>query len=159
MLKNLWKLALAAVFLAAFSSQVQGSASGRFSIRHWDTGDGLPQNSVISTIQTRDGYLWLGTLDGLARFDGVHFQKFYDANTPGLDSTKIVKLFEDSRTNLWIGTEDAGIVLVDRFGKLQHVEPGSDVHSNPVTTVCEDGTGSVWLRLKNGNVYALHDGK
>jgi len=104
---------LAAAFLNLTGGNIIAGQNTRFFIKHWDTGDGLPQNSVISTIQTKDGYLCVGTLDGLARFDGVHFEKFYDANTPGLNSTKIVRLFEDSHTNFWIGTENAGIVLVD----------------------------------------------
>jgi len=58
-------------------------------------------------IQTHDGYLWLGTLNGLVRFDGVQFKVFDEHNTPGLTSGRIVYLFEDSKTNLWIGTETA----------------------------------------------------
>ena len=69
--------------------------------------EGLPQSSVISVIQTRDGYLWLGTLNGLVRFDGNHFTVFDENNTPGLNSDRIVYLFEDSHTNLWIGTDTA----------------------------------------------------
>src|SRR6185295_12891944 len=121
MLKNLWKLALAGVFLGAACVELKAAANPRFFIKHWDTGDGLPQNSVISTIQTRDGYRWVGTLDGLARFDGVRFERFYDANTPRLNSTRIVCLFEDSHTNLWIGTANAGIVLVDQSGEVRRV--------------------------------------
>jgi len=63
MLKNLWKLALAGVFLGVMRAEPQAAPNPRFFIKHWDTGDGLPQNSVISTIQSRDGYLWVGTLD------------------------------------------------------------------------------------------------
>ena len=74
----------------------------------WSTGAGLPQSSVISVIQTRDGYLWLGTLNGLVRFDGIRFTVFDEENTPGLNSDRIVYLFEDSHTNLWIGTDAGG---------------------------------------------------
>ncbi|MGD1089640.1 MAG: two-component regulator propeller domain-containing protein, partial [Verrucomicrobiota bacterium] len=61
-----------------------------FLVDSWSTGEGLPQSSVISVIQTRDGYLWLGTLNGLVRFDGIHFTVFDENNTPGLDSDRIV---------------------------------------------------------------------
>src|SRR5438552_16472279 len=73
----------------------------------WTTEKGLPQNSVISLLQTRDGYLWVGTGYGLARFDGIHFKTFDDTDAPGLNSGKIVRLCEDSRGYLWIGTEAA----------------------------------------------------
>ena len=78
-----------------------------FIVDVWTSKEGLPENSVISVIQTRDGYLWLGTLNGLVRFDGNHFTVFNEYNTPGLNSDRIVYLFEDSHTNLWIGTDTA----------------------------------------------------
>ena len=61
-------------------------ASSPFIVDSWSTGEGLPQSSVISVIQTRDGYLWLGTLNGLVRFDGNRFTVFDEENTPGLNS-------------------------------------------------------------------------
>src|SRR2546421_4482813 len=75
----------------------------------WTTREGLPQNSVFAVTQTRDGYLWLGTGGGLARFDGLRFKTFDESNTPLLGSAKAVKLFEDSRGNLWIATDTAGL--------------------------------------------------
>lgn len=50
----------------------------------WTTDNGLPHNAVWALRQTRDGYLWLATGDGLVRFDGVRFRVFNKANTPGL---------------------------------------------------------------------------
>src|SRR5258706_3828077 len=84
----------------------------RFTIDHWDTEKGLPNNEVLAITQTKDGYLWLGTLNGLVRFDGTDFTVFDESNTPGLNSGRIVKLFEDSQGNLWIGTENAGVALM-----------------------------------------------
>ncbi len=77
----------------------------RFTIDVWNPDDGLPGSSVISMVQTRDGYLWLGTLYGLVRFDGIRFTVFDESNTPELNSSPIVALFEDSHDGLWIGTE------------------------------------------------------
>src|SRR5579862_6818511 len=80
----------------------------------------LPDNVVTTLAQTRDGYLWVGTLDGLARFDGVQFDKFSEANTPGLKGVIIADFFEDSEDNLWIGTTTAGVALV-KYGTVQAV--------------------------------------
>src|SRR5687767_14570371 len=70
--------------------------------RTWGTADGLPQNTVTSIVQTRDGYLWLGTFGGLVRFDGHAFTVFDSGNTPGLASARIIALREDQRGVLWI---------------------------------------------------------
>jgi ligand-binding sensor domain-containing protein len=63
----------------------------------WLTENGLPQNTVHSVIQTGDGYLWLATEEGLARFDGIKFTIFDKQNTPQLKSNDIHALFEDRR--------------------------------------------------------------
>ncbi|MGH9839025.1 MAG: hypothetical protein ACREEM_09590 [Blastocatellia bacterium] len=66
--------------------------------------------------QTRDGYLWITTPDGVARFDGVRFTVFNKSNTPGLPSNRFsyFTLWEDRRGALWMGTEDAGLVRAGR---------------------------------------------
>jgi ligand-binding sensor domain-containing protein len=67
----------------------------RYAHQVWKTDAGLPQNSVQSTLQTRDGYLWLGTERGLVRFDGVRFTVFDKGNTPGLQNSNVQVLFQD----------------------------------------------------------------
>ena len=64
-------------------------------IRTWRTDDGLPQNAVTSVVQTKDGYIWVGTYGGLARFDGVHFRVFKSGNTVALRRGRVTSLFED----------------------------------------------------------------
>src|SRR4030095_6674029 len=70
----------------------------------WGEGDGLPQGSVQAMIQTCDGYLWVGTRDGLARFDGVKFTVYQAENNPGLESNDIRALYEDRSNQLGSGT-------------------------------------------------------
>jgi ligand-binding sensor domain-containing protein/signal transduction histidine kinase len=125
-------------------------------------GKGPPDNEIISVIQTLDGYLWLGTLHGLARFDGVNFTCFNKNNTPGLNSDRIVHLFEDSRTNLWVGT-DAGDILIVNQGRIQALNLGHATHEKRLVSAAEDSAGAVWLytadaqlmRYRNGNIDAL----
>lgn len=76
-------------------------------IRSWRTGAGLPQNTVNSIVQTPDGYLWVGTRDGLARFDGVRFTVF--GLPEGLQSVEIQTLYVDRQGTLWIGTSGGGL--------------------------------------------------
>src|SRR6516164_2580452 len=68
----------------------------QFSIRRWTTQEGLPQNRVGCIKQTRDGYLWVGTWAGLARFNGMNFAVFNRHNTPALVNDAINSLAEDT---------------------------------------------------------------
>ena len=74
----------------------------------WTSESGLPQNTVQTLTQTSDGYLWFGTQEGLARFDGVHFTTYTRHNAPGLASSFIQTLVAGHDGSLWIGT-DSGL--------------------------------------------------
>ena len=71
---NLCRLAL--VFAAITSFCFPVAAAPNYFTRTWQVEQGLPQNKVTAVLQTRDGYLWVGTYNGLARFDGVRFTVF-----------------------------------------------------------------------------------
>src|SRR5438105_15966644 len=100
--QNRWMFATAGLALCGLCCPFSTPGS-RFTVDHWTTDNGLPENSVIAVTQTRDGYLWLGTLRGLARFDGIRFKTYNDGNTPGLTNSRVLRLYEDGRTNLWVG--------------------------------------------------------
>ena len=121
---------------------------GGHMIRSWQTEDGLPQNTVLAITQTRDGYLWVGTLAGLARFDGLHFQTFDVANTPSLRDERITALYEDTRGTLWIGHE-SGDVTCYRDGRFAAFSQGANT-SEQVYAITEDDHGAVWLFRQNG---------
>lgn len=84
----------------------------------WGAEEGLPQNTVPAITQTRDGYLWLGTELGLARFDGLRFTVFDKRNTPELKSNAVFALLEDRHGDLWIGTNGGGLTRY-RDGRFQ----------------------------------------
>ncbi|MBL9173927.1 MAG: hypothetical protein JNL10_10370 [Verrucomicrobiales bacterium] len=75
-----------------------------FSSRSWTTDHGLPQNCVQALCPGRDGFLWVGTRYGLARFDGLEFRTFATGNEPELAEASVTALGEDGRGGLWIGT-------------------------------------------------------
>src|SRR6266540_6906605 len=143
MSNNRWALAAAGLLFCDSSSGVSAASStvpqvaGPYTIDAWETDDGLPQNSVIAMTQTRDGYLWLGTLNGLVRFDGIRFNVFDENNTPELNSSRIVSLFEDSQSNLWVGTETAGVALV-RNGQVVSLGIGRGTREGRLSAVGED---------------------
>ncbi|RYD26417.1 MAG: hypothetical protein EOP86_25990, partial [Verrucomicrobiaceae bacterium] len=95
----LWAL----VWLAAAAAPVRGQELQPPSplVRVWQTEQGLPQNTVTAVTRTRDGYCWIGTLHGLARFDGLRFVVFNSSNTPAFKSDRISALAQDTAGNLW----------------------------------------------------------
>lgn len=124
----------------------------------WTTEEGLPQNEVTAIVQTRDGYLWLGTYSGLVRFDGSRFTVFDEGNTPGLKSSRISNLFEDREGRLWIGTENAGMAIMDH-GRVAGLGFGPTGRESRPTAICQDGGGAVWLCLANGQLWRWELGK
>ena len=79
-----WTFALVLLFVwpLPFTGLAGTNAPIPYSVRIWQTDEGLPQNSVHAIAQTRDGYLWVGTREGLARFDGVRFTVVDEAAAP-----------------------------------------------------------------------------
>jgi signal transduction histidine kinase/ligand-binding sensor domain-containing protein len=133
----------------------RAAADSPFTVDAWSTADGLPQSSVIALTQTRDGYLWLGTANGLVRFDGNAFTPFNVNNTPGLPSDTVVFLFEDSRTNLWVGTANAGLCLIHN-GVVNNFETGGA--GGKIIYADEDETGAVWFCALDGRIFCWnHD--
>ena len=140
---------------AALSLQLRG-ADLPFIVDVWGTSDGLPQSSVIALTQTRAGYLWLGTLTGLVRFDGHSFTRFNVNNTPGLPSDRVIFLFEDSHANLWMGTETAGICCL-KNGTVQNLATSET--AGKVSFAFEDKDGNVWFAATDGKVFCWKNGK
>lgn len=149
--------------LSVRASVLSSPPNSPFIVETWDTEDLLPQSSVFSLIQTRDGYLWLGTASGLVRFDGFRFEVFDENNTPGLNSSHIVHLFEDSKGTLWIGTESAGVALA-KDGRVRPLGSatnafGSGSRESRLMSACEDSTGAVWLYTADGQLARHQAGK
>src|ERR687890_2140967 len=80
--------------------------AGEFARRAWQTDSGLPQNTVHSIAQTQDGYVWVATEEGLARFDGLSFKIFDRQNTPALKSNDVRALLAAGKADedLWVCT-------------------------------------------------------
>lgn len=95
----------------------------------YTTENGLPQNSPNAILQTRDGYIWIATYGGLARFDGLKFTIFTTSDSPKLISNRLLSLAEDSSGRLWIGSED-GDIITYKDGVFERVTTDADARSN-----------------------------
>ncbi|HEY0795015.1 MAG TPA: two-component regulator propeller domain-containing protein [Acidisarcina sp.] len=114
----------------------------------WQTDNGLPQNTVRSVLQTRDGYLWLATDSGLVRFDGVRFVVFDKQSPSKLRSNSINSLFEDRDGSLWISTADG---LTRRRGtEFKTFTTAEGLPDNTVWSVYQDRAASLWALTSGG---------
>jgi ligand-binding sensor domain-containing protein len=124
---------------------------------HWTTDDGLPQNTVTSVVQTRDGYLWLTTFDGLARFDGVRFTVFDKNNSRGINTNRFTGLYGAGDGSLLIATEDGGLIVY-RNGVFTNYTTADGLPSDQVLEFFPDFDGEPIIATPKGSVY-LRDGK
>jgi signal transduction histidine kinase/ligand-binding sensor domain-containing protein/CheY-like chemotaxis protein len=104
--------------------------------RAWDTDSGLSQSTVVGVVQSDDGYLWIGTRDGLCRFDGTRFVVFNKLNTPALRSNVINGVVKAADGAIWISTDD-GLVRYFR-GTFTGYTTGDGLSSNYVSGVAVD---------------------
>ncbi len=123
------------------------SVSGEYTFNVWQTENGLPSNTIRAILQTRDGYLWLGTFNGLVRFDGVRFVVFGEAQ--GLLNPRIVCLYEDRAGALWIGTEGGGLIRY-RGGQFTPYTASAGLSDNVVLSMTEDSAGNLWVGTASG---------
>ncbi|MCH9650068.1 MAG: diguanylate cyclase [Deltaproteobacteria bacterium] len=128
----------------------------RFHLRVWTTADGLPQNGVTALAGSRNGYLWVGTQEGLARFDGLSFTVFDHPHISAFKDSFISALLEDRQGVLWIGTRE-GLVRHEggRFDRLSQQEGLPDDY---VRTLLEDQQGNLWIGTYGGAVVRLQQG-
>lgn len=103
-LAQFWPVSLRSGCAVAWLLLAAINCRAEYLLRSWTTADGLPDNSVRAIVETSDGYLWLGTANGLARFDGIRFTSFSTADTPGLTTADIFGLAKDAQDGLWMSS-------------------------------------------------------
>src|SRR5690349_14224695 len=115
----------------------------QFTHEVWLTENGLPQNTVQAIAQTPDGYIWIGTQEGLARFDGVKFDIFDKQNTPALKSNDIRSLLAATDGALWIATS-FGLVRRQN-GQFAMLTASEGLPDNNITKIIQDRAGRIWI--------------
>ncbi len=126
--------------------------------RAWGLRQGLPQSTVHAIARTRDGYLWLGTQEGLARFDGEYFEVFNRQNVPQLKSNWIITLYQDHADRLWLGTYGGGLTCLDE-GSFTTYTTKDGLPGNDIRAIHEDRAGNLWIGTDGSGLSRLKDGK
>jgi len=117
-------------------------------VRSWGKAEGLPDDSVTTVLQSRDGYLWVGTLRGLARFDGVNFEQMGpQGGTTGV-GLHVTALAEDSAGRLWIGTQGDGLFCYTNREVRRFL--GGKLTDRIINCIAEDTAGNLWVGTPMG---------
>ncbi len=124
----------------------------------WGNEQGLPQNTVLTIAQSKQGYLWLGTELGLVRFDGVRFVTFDKSNTAALRSNKINTLLVSRDGSLWIGTGGGGLTRY-RDGQFETFTKRDGLPGNVIRAILEDRAGDIWVGVDGAGLARLHNGR
>jgi signal transduction histidine kinase/ligand-binding sensor domain-containing protein len=127
----------------------------RMTHRVWKTDHGLPQNSATAVCQTRDGYLWIGTEEGLVRFDGIRFTTFNKTNTPAFKNHWVNEILEVPNGNgigytLWLGTL-GGLVRLSN-GVFTSFTTNEGLPSNNIVSLLRDRSGALWIGTRGGGL-------
>jgi len=162
-----WPLARPAIRLSFFLLAAQFSGIlplcgapmvSDYVVHVWQAENGLPQDSVTSVLQTRNGYIWIGTYSALARFDGVHFTVFDAGTTPSMLNSRVTSLFEARDGTLWIGHED-GAVTDYRAARFETKEFQTTWMDKAIFYIGEDDTGDIWLASRDHIFTRMRDGQ
>ena len=130
----------------------------QYRIESWSTGQGLPHKTVRSVLQTRDGYIWAATSDGLARFDGVRFTVFNTVNSPGLKTNRLDFLAETLDGSLWVSGEE-GILFRFRDGMFSSLSTAEGLPSDIIFSIYADQTANRLTILTQRGIAIWQDEK
>ncbi len=132
-------------------------------VEHIGTQQGLSQVNVSAIIQDSKGFIWVGTRDGLNRYDGYKFITYrHDTNDPYSISANFVQdVVEDKNGNLWIATQSGGLNMydrkTDRFYRYQYnARDPKSISSNVTNKLALDDKGNLWIGTQKGGLNCLN---
>ena len=133
------------------ASMAQEASYADYQVTEWTSSEGLPQNSVHALAQTPDRYLWVGTRDGLARFDGNTFTTYHTSHTSGLPDNHITDLAVAEDGTLWVGT--AGGLARYRDGSFESLSDAHPAVAGYIRAVTVGPNGSTCLAIVFAGCY------
>jgi len=152
---HIWRRAAAVLLLAAvfpFSQPAAGESQigdWNYTVRSWQAQNGLPGETVQSFAKTPDGLLWVGTSDGLFRFDGANFTLFSHENTPQMRENSVFCLLAGRNGHLWIGTDGGGLLEM-HDGVFRAYTAADGLTDVFIRALFEDRGGTLWIATDSG---------
>lgn len=147
--KDLTTAVWLAIWLPALASWIVAAEPAlRYGVDVWREAEGLPQARIRDIVQTRDGYLWLATDNGVVRFNGVSFTAF-TVETGSLRDNEAWALQEDEAGGLWIGTYGGGLTRF-KDGRFTTFSKADGLPDDVVTKLEKDADGNLWISTPGG---------
>ena len=135
----------------------QNSFFDNYVYQSWNTFGGLSGTTANDIYQTTDGYINIGTYEGLVRFDGVKFTSHNRALDKDFSIASVRTILQDSRGDIWLGSNDEGLQKIsDNSKKLYTIQEG--LPNNSIRAIAEDKDGNIWVGTAGGVVYITPDG-
>lgn len=147
-----------ALFFSYFLCFTQSNFFDNYVYQSWSVFGGLSGTTANDIFQTKDGYIDVGTYEGLVKFDGVEFTTINRSTNKEYGFVSVRTILQDSRGIIWLGSNDEGLQKISPDdNRLYTMENG--LPNNSVRTLCEDKYGNIWIGTASGVVYLTPDGK
>ena len=152
------------IWLLLVTTAHGASTNFNWTMRSWQSDEGLPDNTVVGIEQAADGFLWVATRSGLARFDGVRFREFSAVSTAGSPTARLDATLLDRSNRLWVAKDRGVIVCLERGRAVTVLTPENGLPERPVRMMVEDSEGSLWISYiedagVGGDVIRISGGK
>jgi len=154
------------IIILLFCTDILTAQSPSERFKHLDIEQGLSQNMIRDILQDTKGFIWIGTWDGLNRYDGYNFNvyKHIDGDSASLINNKIGCLLEDHKGRLWVGTFGGGLSLFNRdeesFTNYTHNPNDSkSISGDQILSLFEDSRHRIWVGIRNGGVALIDEEK
>jgi ligand-binding sensor domain-containing protein/class 3 adenylate cyclase len=126
--------------------------------RIWSTSDGLPGNTVTDIVQTSDGYIYMGSYEGLIRFDGIDFEISNRNTNSKLGFIAARTVFQDSGNRLWVGSNDEGVFCIEKKN-VTAFSTQDGLPNDSIRSFAEDPDHNIWVATSSGVVYITPENK
>ena len=147
-----------AVLIAAVAAAQASAPSGRYTVVTWTTEQGLPTNAISDVEQTRDGYVWFASFEGVTRFDGVAFRTFGRADLPGVDRAEFTALAAGADGSLWAFGRPPGVLRFHQ-GRWSSLTMRDGLIADEVTALLAGRGGELWIGSARGVNRYTRDGR